>query len=67
LQESGLDVFFCEPNVNKVIIEGVVNYTFEAALRLDCLFVIAQKHDIFMENQILFKNKSIIDFVGLLK
>jgi UDP-N-acetyl-D-mannosaminuronic acid dehydrogenase len=66
LNQNGMNVFFCEPNIKEEEIEGFINYEFKDASEQKCLLVIAQKHDLFYQKRNLFNNKNVIDFVGLL-
>jgi len=65
LRSKGVDVSFCEPNIIESKIEGFINHDLEIAISLKSVFVIAQKHQIFVTHKSLFEFKTTIDFVGL--
>jgi len=66
LIKQGVNVYFCDPNIEEDQIEGFTNFSFREALRQKYLNVIAQKHNHFCENKTLFENERVLDFVGLL-
>lgn len=66
LKKHGVNVDFCEPNIDEEKIEGYTNFSFKVALNQKYLNVIAQKHNYFSENKKLFENEIVLDFVGLL-
>jgi UDP-N-acetyl-D-mannosaminuronic acid dehydrogenase len=66
LREQGVNVCFWEPNINERVIDGFTNCNLKELESKDFLFVIAQKHDYFQSNITIFKNKKVLDFVGLI-
>ena len=66
LKAKGLNVFFCEPNINDDIIEGFANLSFKDSIEKNILIVLAQKHQYFIDNKRFFLNKKMIDFVGII-
>jgi len=65
LQEEGIEVLFCEPNICEPNIGFFRNVDFSTAMKMDGLFVIAQKHDLFEKSKAFFAEKNVMDFVGL--
>jgi len=66
LKTSGVNVYFCEPNIKENTIEGFTNLSFKDSIEKKYLIVLAQKHQYFIDNKRFFLNKKFIDFVGII-
>lgn len=67
LQNLGVNVSFCEPNIPEAQIASYKNYDIDSALSLNCLVVIAQRHQCFIDKINKFDRNTTLDFVGLFK